>query len=564
MSTLGTRTLAGLVLLFWLAACSSAPRGGKDVLLVHGGTIYLGAPDWRTAEALLVEDGRVREVGRFAALEQLAGPGARHLDLGGGVALPGLQDAHGHVEGLGKSLESVDLRGAASYAELIERVALQAARQPPGTWIEGRGWDQNRWPDKRFPHHRELSARVPAHPVLLERVDGHAVLVNLKALELAGLDKPQSTAEPVSGGHWMLDEEGRLAGVLVDAACALVERHRPAPDAATRERWLLRAQAELLALGLTCVHDMGVDLATVRLYERLRDEGRLKLRVIAYLGGDTALKDEDLAGFPLAPDARERFSVPGVKYLIDGALGSRGAALLEDYSDDPANRGLLQFPPEELERRVALCARHGLQPAIHAIGDRGNRLVLEAYERRIGLDPGFAALRPRVEHAQVVAESDWPRFARLGIVPSMQPTHATSDMPWAPARLGPERTRGAYAWTKLDPSLAALAFGSDFPVERPHPLEGVYAARTTCARDGQPPQGFKPEERLDARAALAGFTLGAARAVRQERTRGRLAAGYAADLTVLDRDPLRVPPQELLQARVLLTVVDGEVVHRVP
>ena len=553
-----------------LAACSTsepssaeAPPGNGaalDAVLVHGGRIYLGAPDWRRVDALLAVGGRVQAAGSEAELRRALPPGCREVDLAGATAVPGLQDAHGHVESYGKALETVDLKGCASYAEVCERVAAQAARQPPGTWVEGRGWDQTRWSENAFPHHRALSERVSDHPVYLARVDGHAALVNARALETAGLAGPQASAHPVPGGEVLLDSERRPSGVLVDAAMGLVSRHVPEPDEATRVRRILRAQEEVLAVGLTCVHDMGVSRSGVDLLARLRDEGRLKLRLALYLHGNRGLGERDLRGLPLAPDARDRLCAIGVKLLVDGALGSRGAALLEPYDDAPGETGLLQLTPEELRERIAACAAAGLQPAIHAIGDRGNRLVLDAYQAVLERDPGFAKLRPRVEHAQIVSREDWGRFAALGVIPSMQPTHATSDMRWAQERVGERRLAGAYAWRRLAPDLSALAFGSDFPVEETNPLLGLYAALTRQDDAGWPEGGWLPDQRLDARAALAAFTSGAAYAAHQEDRRGRLAPGYRADLSVFDVDPLECAPRELLAARCVMTVIDGEVV----
>jgi predicted amidohydrolase YtcJ len=555
-----------------LAACSASvtasvevsPAGGApaDSVLFHGGRIHLGAPDWRRVDALLAVGGRVRAVGSEAELRRALPPGCREVDLAGATAVPGLQDAHGHVESYGKSLETVDLKGCASYAELCERVAAQAALQPPGTWVEGRGWDQTRWSENAFPHHRALSERVPDHPVYLARVDGHAALANARALEAAGLTGPQASEHPVPGGELRLDPERRPTGVLVDAAMGLVSRHLPEPDEATRVRRILRAQTELLAQGLTCVHDMGVSRSTIDLLARLRDDGRLKLRLVEYLHGNRELGERDLRGLPLAPDPRDRLCAIGVKLLVDGALGSRGAALLEPYDDAPGETGLVQLTPDELRERIATCAAAGLQPAIHAIGDRGNRMVLDAYEAELKRNPGFAELRPRVEHAQVVSPEDWGRFAALGAIPSMQPTHATSDMRWAQERLGARRLPGAYAWRRLAPDLSSLAFGSDFPVEETNPLLGLYAALTRQDAAGWPEGGWLGDQRLDARTALAAFTSGAAYAAHQEDRRGRLAPGYRADLSAFDVDPLECEPRELLAARCVMTVIDGEVVWR--
>jgi predicted amidohydrolase YtcJ len=543
-----------------LGGCASpaADIEQKPMVLLTGPRFYLGYPDWEVVQALLVQEGRIVRAGTEAELEREA-PHARRIDLGPGFAVPGLQDAHGHVEGLGASLEEVDLRGARSYEEVIARIERRAQQLAPGTWIQGRGWDQNLWPGAQFPHHAALSERVPKHPVWVRRVDGHAALANAAALTAAGLDRPITADDAPEGGEIVTDDQGRPTGVFVDAAMALVRKHIPPPDDATRERRLLLAHDALVSAGLTAVHDMGVDAWTVRTVERLRDEGNWRLRMVMYLSMGPQTDPAQLEGFPQAPDARDVVAVPGVKLYVDGALGSRGAALLEDYADRPGHRGLLLMEPSELDQLVALCAEKGLQPAVHAIGDRGNRLVLDAFEKAIATHPRFKTLRPRVEHAQVVSPYDWPRFERLGAVPSMQPTHCTSDMAWVPARLGHERSRGAYAWRFLAPKPAVLALGSDFPVERPDPLEGLYAALTRQDGGGSPPGGFFPDQRLDAKEALTGFTWGAARACGQEERRGRLQPGCAADLTVLSVDPLRCKPADLLYARVLRTVIQGEV-----
>jgi predicted amidohydrolase YtcJ len=546
--------LAALALAVGCTSPTDAPTPAGT--LFTGGTIYLGHPEWRATDALYARDGRVVALGDDARAQARAA-GARTLDLQGGFAVPGLQDAHGHLEGLGKALETVDLRGAGSYDELIERVAAQAQRQPPGTWIEGRGWDQNLWPGKLFPEHAELSAHVPDHPVFLRRVDGHAALVNAAALAAAGLDG----ARDVPGGEVLLDARGAPTGVLVDAAMELVGAVVPEPDPATRERRLLAAQAACLAAGLTAVHDMGVDPWTADTLARMVLEGRWHLRTAVYLSMGAETTRADLAGFPRPSDARDVFWAGGVKLYVDGALGSRGAALLEDYADRPGSRGLLLMEPADFARQVALCAELGLQPATHAIGDRGNRLVLDVYERALSESGGFGGLRPRVEHAQVVAPEDWGRFDALDVIASMQPTHCTSDMGWAVERLGEERALGAYAWRRLQVDPSRIAGGSDFPVESERPLLGLYAARTRQDAAGAPAGGFFGDQVLSPEEALAVFTLGASAAIGQDDRRGRLEPGYGADLTVLDVDPLRAEARALLGARVLFTVVNGRVLH---
>lgn len=550
------RRAAALALALAAACAAPLPEPTPEGTLFHGGTIYLGHPDWRATDALFVRKGRVVAAGQEARA-LAADAGAQRIDLRGGFAVPGLQDAHAHLEGLGKALETVDLRGCTGYDELIERVERQAARQPAGTWIEGRGWDQNLWPERDFPHHARLSTRVPEHPVLLRRVDGHAVLANRAALTAAGV----TGGEQVPGGEVLLDADGQATGVLIDAAMGLMASAVPAPDAATRERRLLAAHQACVAAGLTAVHDMGVDRWTVETLERLIRQGVWRLRVGLYLSMDADTTADDLQGFPRAADVGDVLWVPGVKLYIDGALGSRGAALLEDYRDRPGSRGLLLMEPAELTRQIALCAALGLQPAVHAIGDRGNRLVLDAYEVALAAG-GFGPLRPRVEHAQVVAPDDWARFDALDVIASMQPTHCTSDMGWAVERIGLDRALGAYAWRRVQVDPARIAGGSDFPVESERPLLGLYAARTRQDAEGRPTGGFFGDQVLSPEEAMAVFTLGPAAAAGQGDRRGRLEPGYAADLTVLDVDPLRAEARALLDANVLYTVVNGRVLHR--
>jgi predicted amidohydrolase YtcJ len=554
--------LVPLALVFVLGACAEDVRVA-DTMFIDG-HIYQDVHDTQTVEALLVRDGRVVRGGKFSELAPLTtSSGVTIVKLAGAFVVPGLQDAHGHVESYGASLENVDLRGVASFDEVIARVKNSAARLTAGTWIQGRGWDQNLWPDKAFPNHAALSAAVPNHPVCLSRIDGHAVLVNQRALELAHLDGVAASEDIVPGGRMLLDGEHRPTGVFIDNATDLFDSAIPEPDDATRERRLLLAQEHLLALGITAVHDMGVGPPTLRAMERLRAQGELHMRLVEYLSDAGEASESTWSDERIVNDPNDVLSVVGVKLYADGALGSRGAALLDPYSDDPKNVGLLLTTPETLAARIAVADKLGLQPAVHAIGDRANREVLDAYEAQMKVDPKFAALRPRIEHAQVVAPADWPRFAALGVIPSMQPTHATSDMPWAIDRLGAERIKGAYAWRRLAPDLSQLAFGSDFPVEDPDPLAGVYAAITRQDATGRPSDGFTPDQRLDARAALTAFTSGAAHAVHEEDRRGRLAPGYFADMTVLDIDPLSCEPRALVGGNhVLMTVIHGDVVYR--
>lgn len=566
--------LVALTFLF-LAGCRSAesvpqaqPLPAGAAVLFHGGTIYSGVvlDDGRpagVADALLAVDGVVLDLGNLAELElrwQLSA--VERVDLDGATALPGLQDAHGHVASYGRLLEQVDLAGSATYEEVIQRIVKHAAQVPPGTWITGRGWDQTLWPGAEFPHHGPLSAAVPGHPVFVRRVDGHAALANQLALEAAGLYDVVIEEPVIEGGRIHLDSSGKPTGVFIDTAMGAVAAQVPAAESGSLERAILAAQDQLLSLGLTCIHDMGIGRENLEIYQRLRDEGRLRLRIAAYLWGNGLEDPGGLHDLPVQPDRHDRFQLLGVKLMADGALGSRGAALLEPYHDAPHEQGLIRFDRSELLRLVRLCAKAGMQPATHAIGDAANRMVLDVYEQVAGEVPGLTALRPRIEHAQVVAISDLERLGQLGVIPSVQPTHATSDMRWAEQRLGPERVLGAYAWRRMEAPRAPLALGSDFPVESADPLLGLYAAVTRQDANGSPDGGWYADQCLTPADAASAFAWGAAYAAGQESRRGRLLPGYACDMSVFDRDLIDIRPGQastILEARCLLTVIDGQI-----
>lgn len=508
-------------------------------------------------------DGRILAIGPADAL-LAAYPKATRHEAGDAVVMPGLIDAHGHLMNLGFALLRADLVGTASKAEVIARLQAYAATLPADAWLIGRGWDQNDWPEKSFPTAADIDAAFPDRPVWLERVDGHAGWGNTAAIRAAEAHRKQSFDGDweVDGGRILRDGE-RATGVFIDAAAALVDAAVPAPSDALREEAFERALAAAAASGLTGVHDMGVSREDLAMYARFADTGRLTLRVEAYADGDrSALADRCERG-PYVHDGG-RLAMRGVKIYMDGALGSRGAALIDDYSDEPGHRGLLLMRREQLAALLSKVEGCGLQAATHAIGDLANRLVLDGYATALGPDAKTRDHRWRIEHAQVVSPKDLPRFAELGVIASMQPTHATSDMPWAQARLGAERLRGAYAWKTLADSGARLALGSDFPVESVDPRLGLYAAVTRQDLAGQPVGGWQPQERLGRTAAVDGFTADAAYASRREGELGRLAAGYRADFVVVDGDPLAVEPRSLPTLTVRSTWVDGRPVYQRP
>jgi predicted amidohydrolase YtcJ len=534
--------LLGLLVL--LAACGGAMRdlhdghAAADLVLV-GGTVYTMNPLAPRAEGVAVRDGEIAAVGSAAEVRRWVGPKTRVIELDGGAVVPGLVDAHAHLHGLGRALETLALRGVGSADAVVAQVRAAAAGRGAGEWIEGRGWDENLWPGKQLPGRGLLDG--VAQPVALRRIDGHALWANAAALRLAGITR--ASADP-PGGRIVRDASGDPTGVLVDEALELVEQRMPAPDAAVIRRRILAAQAAAVAAGLTGVHEMGISDAVIAVYRQLAAEGALRLRVYAFRsGGPLAAVDRDV-------DGRATFVLGGVKLYADGSLGSRSAALLAPYQDNPANSGLVISDGAALTAAARAARAGGWQLAVHAIGDRANRAVLDAY-RDAGVPP---ERRFRIEHAQVVAPPDFARFAAQGVIASMQPTHATSDMAWAEARLGPERVAGAYAWRTMLAAGVHVAFGSDVPVEEVAPLLGLWAAVARADRAGQPAGGWHPEQRLTLDEALHAFTVEPAYASFQEEHRGRVAPGFVADLTVFDRD---LVAEHLLDARVAFTVLGG-------
>jgi hypothetical protein len=534
-------------------AAAEAPPAPADTLVLGAEIVTLDPARPRT-RALALRAGRVAALGDEAEIKAFAGPRTRTLRLDGRVVFPGLTDAHVHVEGLGQALEELDLVGTTSLDDVLAKVRTAARALPPGEWLLGRGWDQNDWPDKRFPTAADLDRAAGDRPVLLERIDGHASWANTKALTLAGLTA--KTVDP-PGGRLLRDEAGAPNGVQVDAAQELVARHVPPPSREVRKRRLARGLLESARTGLTSVHDAGVDLETVALYKELLAEDRLAVRVYVMLRADTflgapALRPEELGD--------GRLSVRAIKAVADGALGSRGALLLEPYSDEPATKGLATLDPAVFRELLKQALARGFQVNTHAIGDGANRLVLDAYAQAFGREGG-AARRFRIEHAQVVAPDDVPRFKALGVIPSMQPTHCTSDMYWAEARVGPERAKGAYLWRTFLQQGVPIAAGSDAPVERIDLLPGLYASVTRQDAQGWPAGGWRPDERVSIDEALRMFGEHAAFAAFEDGQRGRLAPGYRADLTVLSRDLTAIPPAEILKAQVELTMVGGAVTY---
>lgn len=513
-------------------------------------------PTLPQAEAVAIAGDRIAYVGSATDALARRSPTTEVIDNGTGLVTPGLVDAHAHLLGLGRSLEEIDLRGAASIEEVVARVRAGDRGQP---WLLGRGWDQNQWPGAAMPTHHPLSRAFGERPVWLRRVDGHAGWANEAALRAAHIGPGRASPE---GGEILLDAEGNPTGVLIDAAMGLMQPPDPSIDDLRRQ--LRAAQAHVLARGLTGVHDMGVGPMVDALY-REHDHAedptqRLQLRVMGYADADwlPTLAHERTADHP-APE--HLYALLGVKLYADGALGSRGAALLQPYADRPDHRGLMQHGPEAFLAQCERATAAGYQLATHAIGDAANRAVLDAYAAVIERH-ALVGARLRIEHAQIVDLADIPRFAALGVVASMQPTHATSDMPWVPDRLGPDRLAGAYAWRRFLDAGVPLCFGSDFPVELPDVTHGLHAAITRQDPSGHPPEGWLPQQRLSLLQALAAFSSGAAYACYSEGFVGRIVAGHVADLTCFRDDLRQLSPLELRGAPVAATLVAGQARYR--
>jgi len=523
-------------------------------LVLVGGDVRTMDAAHPHATAIAIRGDRIAAIGDDAAARAWIGPRTRVIELHGHTVTPGLVDGHAHLYELGQALEQVDVRGLGSAREAAARVGAAAASRGAGEWILGRGWDQNRWEPKQFPTRDVLDAAVGDRPAALDRIDGHAMWVSSAALRAAGITR--DTRDP-DGGTIVRDAKGEPTGVLVDNAQALVAKAMPHDPAAVIERRLRAAAQVVIRDGLVGVHEMGIPDDVIAEYRKLAASGALPLRVYAYRSGDPAHADALRAMHPDAAAPAARFEVRGVKFYVDGALGSRGARLTEAYSDDPGNRGLWVTPPAVLTRAIDDAVAGGWQVATHAIGDAGNHAVLDAYAAALAQHPGDHRLR--VEHCQVLAPDDIARFAALHVLASMQPTHATSDMPWAEARVGATRIRGAYAWRSILDSGATLVAGSDFPVEETSPLLGLYAAVTRQDASGKPAGGWYPAQRMTLDEALYAFTAAPAYAAFAERDRGVLATGMLADLTVFDR-VLEAGPA-LLETHIDATIVGGDVVY---
>lgn len=548
-----------------LISCSDTGTGeSTDVSAVEEGAVILisnariytfdtGNTVLESGSMAFTRDGEILGIGANEPMSRIYA-GARHINLDGKTVLPGLIDSHGHLYGLALSFTMADLSGTRSKADVINRLREFESGLPENEWLLGRGWDQNDWPEQAFPDRADLDAEFPDRPVWLRRIDGHAAWGN--SLAIAQADRDLAGDWQPEGGFIHRGPAGEPSGIFIDGAMDYVDKAVPETSPELVDAALDLATNAMVSLGLTGVHDPGVDRGVIALYQKKIAQGAFPIRVYAMADGMQETTDWLCKEGPLE-DPSGRLFMRSVKLYADGALGSRGAALLEDYADDPGNRGLMFIGADEMEaaiRRVLSC---GLQAGVHAIGDAANRQVLDAYERALAEFPENPG-RHRMEHAQIIHPDDISRFSELGVIAAMQPTHATSDMYWADERLGPERLAGAYAWQSLLDSGARLALGSDFPVEQVNPMLGIHAAVTRQDMEGWPEGGWVPEERMTREDAIRAFTLDAAYAGFMEKLTGSLEMGKRADFIVLDQDIMQIPAADIVRLRVAETWVDGE------
>lgn len=550
--------LTPLCSLIVLAVAGSLPAHAATLIDNANGYTLNTKGDLVQFTALAFDDaGRIIAVGASADVAAKA-PQAKRIDMGGRTLLPGLIDAHGHVFGLGQQLTQLDLFNSTSLAGALKSIGEYAGANPGHPWLRGRGWNQENWKLGRFPTAAELDAVVSDRPVWLERVDGHAGWANSRALALAGITK--ATPDPV-GGKIVRDANGEATGVLVDTAQDLLTKVLPPQTEAESRTMLDRALGELARVGLTSVHDAGVDVTQDRLYRAYADAGKLTTRVYGMIGGAGADFDVLAKNGPLNDYGNGMYALRAVKLYSDGALGSRGAALIKPYSDDAHSHGLLFFKSGQMDTMMTKAMRRGYQVNVHAIGDAGNKQILDIYQKEVSATKS-AAQRHRIEHAQVVQPGDIPRFKSIGIIPSMQPTHATSDKNMAETRVGPERIKGAYAWRTFLHQGSRIACGSDFPVEAPNPFFGLHAAVTRQDAQGQPVAGWYPNQAMSLKEAFRCFTLDAAYAGHREDSLGSLEAGKLADFIVIDQDLFKMPTYDIYKTGVLETWVAGKQVFK--
>src|SRR6266436_5966728 len=555
-----------LSILLSLLLFNFAPTGNKfepaDLIFVNG-NIYTANEKQPHAQAIAVKADRIVFVGSNSEVDKFKGTQTRIIDLHGATALPGMTDAHHHLEGVGFREMTLNLEGITNLQDFLAKVKAKVDQAKPGEWVTGRGWIETFWQPPVFPTRWDLDKVSPNNPVILQRADGHGTVVNSAALKIAGITK--DTPSP-SGGEISKDKSGEPNGMLLDAARNLVAHHIPPTSPADAERAVVLGVQRDIGLGWTQVQNPGGDYQDIEIYRKLYGEGKIKLRIYKVLSAPGKEAQRLLTEGPIIGAFGNRLTVRALKFYADGSLGSRSAALLEPYSDAPDTSGFLTIKEENLLPVLEEALRKGIQVETHAIGDLGNRFILDEYEKALKAVPAsqrkIADPRWRVEHSQIVNPLDIPRFKKLGIIPSMQASHAIGDLHFAPARLGIKRLEGAYAWNSFVKSGVVVPGGSDAPVERGEPMIEFYAAVARKDIKGYSGEGWHPEETLTREQGLKMFTLWPAYAAFEENLRGSNEVGKLADFTVLSADVMKTPEGEILKIHCVMTVIGGEIVYQ--
>jgi predicted amidohydrolase YtcJ len=548
--------------LLLLSFVVSAPQSAADIVFKNG-NVYTANDKSAKAQAIAVKGDKIVFVGTNEAAQKFIGTNTRVVDLKGNTVLPGFTDAHQHLSGVGQREMTLNLEGATSLEDLLAKVKARVDQAQPGQWVTGRGWIETHWNPPAFPTRWDLDKVSPNNPVILGRADGHGAVANSAALKLGGVDK--TTPNPFGGEISKDKESGEPNGMLLDSAQGLVRRRVPPTTRADEERAVELGVKRDIELGWTQIQDAGGSFAEVDIFKKLYAAGTIKLRIYKAVYGPGPNATRLMNEGPTIGAFGNRLTVRTIKVVSDGALGSRGAALLGPYSDAPATSGFLTVKVEELRPMLVEALRKGIQVETHAIGDKANRFILDEYETALKAVPAserkVAEPRWRVEHAQIVNPADIPRFAKLGIIPSMQPSHAIGDLFFAPSRLGIERLAGAYAWESFIKSGVVVPGGSDAPVERGEPMIEFYAAVARKDQKGFSGEGWHPEEAVTREQALKMFTIWPAYAAFEEKLRGTIEVGKLADFTILSADIMTIPELEILKTRNVMTVINGEIVY---
>jgi len=550
---------ATLLLLIWVPV----PQPAAADIVFRNGNVYTANDKAPRAQAIAVKGDRIVFVGSNEAAQKFVGANTHVVDLKGNTVLPGFTDSHQHLSGVGQREMTLNLEGTTSLDDLLAKLKARVDQAKPGEWVTGRGWIETHWQPPVFPTRWDLDKVSPNNPVILGRADGHGAVANSAALKLAGVDK--NTPNPFGGEISKDKQSGEPNGMLLDAAQGLVRNRVPPTSREDAERAVVLGVKRDIGLGWTQIQDAGGSYADIDIFKKLYAAGTIKLRIYKAVYGPGPNATRLLNEGPTLGAFENRFTVRTIKVISDGALGSRGAALLGPYSDAPDTSGFLTVKAEELRPMLVDALRKGIQVETHAIGDRANRFILDEYERAFNAVPlaerKIAQPRWRVEHAQIVNPTDIPRFAKLGVIPSMQPSHAIGDLFFAPSRLGFERLAGAYAWESFIKSGVVVPGGSDAPVERGEPMIEFYAAVARKDQKGFATEGWHPEEAVTSEQALKMFTIWPAYAAFEEKLRGSIETGKLADLTILSADIMKIPELDILKTRCVMTVINGEIVY---